>query len=236
MEIHNMMEEMVVDTVEDIFSNKEYIEKAGCNETKVCKTDVICYVLNRIPPIYTTSSRGLAHVGNTFIDEPQSIADITALVNEGIKQVGAHHRPKSIPEKVQIPEPPMYNFPIIKGKVIDGKTFAPYCGSEISLMMSGELVSMNGPTWNNPSQLIDETAGGFLFWPQPVKADSLDEKRTFSLSIELNAPGFKPVKHFIKFDLKADTEFINSMEVNNIFKVEPIYLFGINEPEEIIPV
>jgi competence protein ComFB len=153
-----------------------------------------------------------------------------------MKQVGAHQRPTISPDgKINYPDPPMYNFPIIKGKVIDGKTFAPYSGSDISLKMSGEIVIMNGSRWSNPVPLIDETEGSFLFWPFPVKAESADESRIFSFQIELNAEGFKPVKHFINFELTADDQFVNSMEVNRIFNVEPIYLFGLNEPEEIIP-
>lgn len=235
MEVHNLMEELVIDTVEDIFSDQAYIEGAGCCNSDLCKTDVVCYVLNRIPATYTTSSRGLAHLGQSVINKPQSNADISALANEGIKQVGAHRRPVKTDNEYNYPDPPMFNFPIIKGKVIDGKTFAPYAGSEISLTISGKLVAMNGSRWSNPAQLIDETDGSYLFWPLPIKADVEMEKRKFSFSIELNAEGYKPVKHFINFELSADKEFVNSMEVNRIFKIEPIYLFGINEPEEIIP-
>ncbi len=235
MEIHNLMEKMVIDVVDDIFSDKVFIERTGCNNSDACRTDVVCYVLNRIQPIYTTSSRGLAHLGKTFIDEPQSIADITALVNEGIRQVGTHLRPVASETTSNLPEPPIFNFPIIKGKVVDGKTFAPYSGSSISLKMNGELVKMNGLRWNNPCELIAETDGNFLFWPLPIKAEKIGEQKSFSFELSLSASGYKPVKHFLDFELKADDKFINSMEVDRIFKVESIYLFNIDDPEEIIP-
>ncbi len=235
MKIHNLMEKLVIDAVEDFFLNKEFIEEAGCENNDACKTDVTCFVLNRITPRYTTSSRGLEHIGRSYIDKPQNIADITILIKEGVRQVGAHRRPPAVKTEIISPEPPIFNFPIIKGKVIDGKTFAPYSGSTISLLMDGKLVPMNGQRWPNPGQLIDATEGNFLFWPLPVKAEMVDEERSFSFLIEINADGYKPVKHFINFDLKAEQEFINSMEVNRIFKVDPIYLFNIDDPEEIVP-
>ena len=234
MDIHNLMEELVSDTVNEIFSDKDYISQAGCCCSTACKNDVICYVLNRIPPVYVTSSRGLAHIGKTVIDKPQVIADVSALVSEGIRQVGAHQRDDYQASDINIPEPPLFNFPIIKGKVIDGKTFAPYSGNSISLKINGELATMHGTRWNNPSQLVAETEGDFLFWPNPQKAESAGVKKTFSLCLEMEADGYKPVKHFINLELQSENEFINSAEVNKIYKVDPIYLFDLNEPEEIV--
>ena len=229
------MEKIVIDAVEDIFSDHDFLEKTGCCNTDSCKTDVICYVLNRIPPKYTTSSRGLAHIDNSYLDQAQSLADVSALVNEGLKQVGAHRRPSFDKREPVRPELPVFNFPIIKGKVFDGKTFAPHCGSKISLSVNGELVPMKDTKWSNPAELIDETGGSFLFWPMPVKAESADTEKDFSLVIELNADTYKPVKHFIDLSLKAEDSYVDSMEVSRIHKVEPIYLFKTDEPEEIIP-
>ncbi len=234
MGIHNLMEELVIGKVEDIFADPEFIAKNGCNNSDECKTDVVCYVLNRVPPIYTTSSRGLSHISKSYIDQPQSTADIAALINEGIRQVGSHRRLEEGSSPESAPNPPLFNFPIIKGSVFDGKTFAPYAGADISLKLDGNLVAMNGPRWNNPSRLIKETEGGFLFWPLPVGAGAIDEQREFSLSIELNADGYKPVKHFINLNLEADNEYIQSTEVTRIYKVDPIYLFRVDEPEEIM--
>ena len=235
MKPHNLMEELVVDVVEDIFSNEDFLGRSGCPDTEQCRLDVVCYVLTRIQPLYTTSSRGLAHLDKTYIEKPQSTADITSLVNEGIRQVGLHLRPFSTENEKNLPKPPMFNFPIIKGQVFDGRTFAPYFGSSIELKSEGEHVRMRGSRWNNPSQLIGETEGRFLFWPIPVAAGSIEESREFSFSIELRADGYKNVRHFFSLKLTADDTFIDSMKLNRIYTVDPIYLFGENEPEEIIP-
>ncbi|MBI9106848.1 MAG: late competence development ComFB family protein [Spirochaetales bacterium] len=234
MKPHNLMEELVINTVDDIFSNEDYLTRTGCPNSDQCRIDVVCYVLNRIPPLYTTSSRGLAHLGKTYIEQPQSTADIAALVNEGIRQVATHQRPSSDPASEEFPEPPMFNFPIIKGQVFDGRTFAPYSGSAINLKSDYGLVPMRDNRWNNPCPLIEETEGRFLFWPMPVSADKPGEERTFSFALELEADGYKQVRHFITFNLTSDDKFVNSMEVNRIYTVESIYLFDQNEPEEII--
>ena len=235
MDIHNIMEELVSDTVTEIFSDQNYISSCGCCDTESCRNDVVCFVLNRIPPVYATSSRGLAHIGKTVIDKPQVTADIVALVNEGIRQVSAHQRYDAPNPDMTIPEPPLYNFPIIKGKVMDGKTFAPYAGSSITLKIDGQKALMHGLRWSNPYPLVQETEGDFLFWPSPLKASKEGEKKTFSLSLELEADGYKPVKHFIDLEIQSDNQFINSAEVNRIHKLEPIYLFDLNDPEEIVP-
>jgi len=236
MKPHNLMEELVMDTVDDIFKNTEYLDRTGCPDCEQSRIDVICYVLNRVPPLYTTSSRGLAHLDKSYIEKPQSTADIATLVNDGIRQIALHQRPSSdYTGSVELPAPPMFNFPIIKGQVFDGKNFAPHSGSSIILKSDYGPVQMRGSRWNNPCPLIEETEGRFLFWPMPVKAEKPGQERTFSFSIELKAAGYKPVKHFITFNLTADDEYVNSMEVNKIFTVESIYLFGENEPEEIIP-
>ncbi len=233
MKPHNLMEELVINTVDDIFSNDDYLNKTGCPNCEQSKIDVTCYVLNRIPPLYTTSSRGLAHLDKSYIVKPQSTADITALVNEGIKQVALHQRPDGDSSGQELPEPPMFNFPIIKGQVFDGKTFAPFSGGSITLKSDNGRVRMRGSRWATPCTLIEDTESRFLFWPMPVKADVTGEARVFSFSIEIEADGYKPVKHFISLNLTADDSFVNSMEVNRIHTVESIYLFGQDEPEEI---
>ena len=235
MVVHNLMEELVVNIVDEIFDNKKYLGRTGCPDTKQCRIDVTCYVLNRIPPKYTTSGRGLAHIEKSIVDHPQINADITALVNEGIKQVSTHMRPGDFDDDNVLPEPPMFNFPIIKGKVFNGKTFAPHTGSSISLNDDSGLVRMRGESWNNPAALVQETDGSFHFWPAPVKASEPGEKRLFSFSIGIDAEGFKPIRHFISLDLTAEDRFVNSMEINSIYQVESIYLFGENDPEEIEP-
>lgn len=235
MKPHNLMEELVIDTVEETFSNEDYLSKTGCPDCEQSKIDVTCYVLNRIQPLYTTSSRGLAHLDKSYIEQPQSTADVAALVNEGIKQVASHQRPSSGDSGADLPEPPMFNFPIIKGQVFDGKTFAPFSGGNITLKSDDGIVRMRGARWLNPCTLIEETESRFLFLPMPVKADVIGEARVFSFSIEIDADGYKPVKHFISLNLTADNDYVNSMEVNRIHTVESIYLFSQDEPEEIIP-
>ena len=59
MEVHNTVEDTVISKVDEIFHTLEKDETGKqycfCNQ---CRTDVICYVLNRIPPFYIVSNRG----------------------------------------------------------------------------------------------------------------------------------------------------------------------------------
>ncbi|MDC7126646.1 MAG: late competence development ComFB family protein [Spirochaetales bacterium] len=235
MEIYNLTMEMVTSIVEDIFNDTDYIKKSGGIVSDEYKADIICFVLNRIPPAYTTSSRGLSHLSNTVFDKPQRNADIRALVYEAIRNLSGRRQNNSIRYEDFLPEPPLFNFPVIKGKVMYGKTFAPYSGSSIVLKINGIPALMNGDKWQNPCPLIEETEGHFIFWPIPLKADKSEEKKQFSIGLELQAEGYKPINHYIDLELTSEDKIDIHNETTHFLKVDPIYLFSIDEPEEIIP-
>ena len=89
MNVHNLMEEMVYSGVNELFdtvieSKADWLT-CSCEQ---CRLDTICYVLNRLPPHYIKSGRGLAYAQNEdAIDKMQLVADINRIALEGMKQV-----------------------------------------------------------------------------------------------------------------------------------------------------
>jgi len=83
MNIHNIMESIVLDTVNEIFEDKrkEGFEMADCLQ---CRLDVACYVLNRIKPEYIISGRGLLHFEENYHELIQTKVDMVTLINAGI--------------------------------------------------------------------------------------------------------------------------------------------------------
>ena len=94
MELHNTMEDKVISRVEETFKTLEERGKKGefciCNQ---CKMDIICYALNRLTPHYIVSHRGASRAQWKNIERQQQIADIAALIHEGLKRVKHNQRP-----------------------------------------------------------------------------------------------------------------------------------------------
>ena len=65
MKIHNQMEDLVLNIVDEMFDSKDIQESDICTCGQ-CRLDVACFVLNRISPEYIISSRGLAHLNSDY--------------------------------------------------------------------------------------------------------------------------------------------------------------------------
>ena len=93
MKIHNILEDIVISKVEEIFNEEEKDRALGFCTCRQCRMDVACYVLNRSEPQYVISGRGYAHLKSEYDEDSQKTTDITALVLEGIKKVSHSKRP-----------------------------------------------------------------------------------------------------------------------------------------------
>ena len=119
MNVHNIMEDIVKKNVDDLY---EQVKKDGCKwlscDCMNCRLDTVCYVLNRIPPKYVVSGRGVTH-SSSDIGNLQLKADIDQLSLEGMRTVSATKRPFHLNERNECnPQPvmtPSFNFSTISG-------------------------------------------------------------------------------------------------------------------------
>lgn len=234
MEIHNIMEDLVLETVHEIFdeSSPENFPLVHCYQ---CRLDVACYVLNRITPEYVISGRGLVHYENEYQKHLQKKADLVALVNEGIRKISTNRRSyyqENGGESEELPEPPVFNFPAILGRVLHGNTFEPMSNILIKLKNDGELTPMIDYTWQNPHLIVESIRGNFTFLPRPVKAEKEGERRTFSFEISVDAEGFTPLQHFFEIETTSIGEVNKCFNIKNTFKTGELYLFPEDEPIE----
>ena len=88
MNVHNIMEEKVFNHVNDLYNQmkEQNVSWLSC-DCEQCRLDTASYVLNRIPPRYVVSGRGVSH--NASLDDTQLRADINALVMEGKQTIVA---------------------------------------------------------------------------------------------------------------------------------------------------
>ena len=224
MEIRNLMEEIVEKEVlaiceEEMLKDSEFT-------TPECLRDVACFVLNRIPQQYVSSSRGVAHMEKTLTENPQLLIDITALVHDGFKRVSSVRRSYySQGEASAQFIGPVFVFPVIKGRLFDSVDFSAAKEVEIALKtVDDDTVAMLDARWQNPFFLAPKIEGNYLFFPQPLPAEKEGDEKLFEFKLTVDAKGFDPFVHFFKVGLVAKSSFAPSEVGIPNHKIEDLYL------------
>ena len=238
MEIHNTVEDSVISQVDEIFEN---IKKTGNPDNlcicKNCRTDVICFALNRIPPYYIISSRGAVRTQWETTARQQQTADIAAVIHEGMKRVSHNLRPHfshsgEKTEEASDQQKPVFNVPTIMGRVFNGDNFAPLMDAELKLLWNKELVAMKNPNWQNPFKLVPNTEGNFSFWPAPAPASKAGNHKIFDFTLQVSSPGFETLNHFFKIPVASEIQSAGSFSLNRTFKLPDLYMFPPGEAEK----
>ena len=238
MELHNTMEDIVVTRVNEIFEaiDKGDSPKKYCT-CKQCRIDIICYALNRVRPHYIVSNRGVSRVQWETIERQQQVADITALIHDGFRQVNHNQRPNFTHYSIESggdldKNIPVFNIPVIMGRIFDGNNFAPISDAHIELLCNGEPVLMKDGNWQNPYRMVPNNEGAFSFWPVAAKASSTDEHKAFEYMLRISAPEFEILNHFFKVSVASEIQTSSSFTLKRSFKLPYLYLFPPGEPEK----
>lgn len=226
MNIHNILEDQVISGVNKTFENLKQVKPAWFTcDCEQCRMDTAAYVLNRLPPKYIVSGRGLTHVLSE--SDSQTSIDIDALVMEGVKKVLQNARPfhAGVVAEREKKTGPVFNFPFFIGKVCNGLTFEPVSGAVITLSKDGIPCEMIDHTWPNPTTLTHHTKGKYTFWVKPEPAQSPNETKHFHFKIEITAEGFE--KNIYTFDVPVtSSEFaVYEPSTGDSVKIENLYLF-----------
>jgi competence protein ComFB len=236
MEIRNLMEDAVKTVVDELFRIEGKDRRLGYCVCDQCRLDVACYVLNRVKPEYVASSRGLAYSEKEGLDKVQRRADLMSLVTEGWATVT--HTPRQSfdhdapPAPVEAAVGPAFNFPLIMGRVFDGRTFAPVTEGLVRLLAGGSDAAMVDQNWQNPFILATGTAGTYIFWPRHVSSPVVGEGRNWTFDIRVEAPGFDELSHFIEIDLQSEVEVRRDFSLQRVHKIPDLYLFPEGQVEE----
>ena len=236
MKIHNLLEEIVIQKVHEIFNEEEQNPVLGFCTCEQCRLDVACYVLNRTNPEYAVSGRGFAHMKAEYDEDSQKIADITALIMEGIKKVSRSKRPffphtEGKPEESS--DQPHYNYPIIAGRFFDGKTFEPVSDIDVLLTSEEKQVLMKNPNWQNPYHIAHSTAGNFMFWPEPLPAKKPGLKKSVNFKISTRSEAYEVLTHIFTIRITSGNERIDTFNLNENYLLEDLYLFRRADNEDI---
>ena len=118
MSVKNLMEDVVKSTIDELLKEEKYFEGAS-----KYKQDIAAYVLNRIPPKYVTSERGILHgrLEAKFLFQQRT--DVIFLIHEALNVIkGRRDMPSSgIQDSI---ESKHLFFPHIIGEVLEETTFS----------------------------------------------------------------------------------------------------------------
>ncbi len=229
MNVHNIMESIVIDTVNEIFEDKrkDGFELVDCLQ---CRLDVACFVLNRIKPEYIISGRGLLHFEDNYHNLLQNKVDMVTLINRGIKKIVKTERFYYNTKKTNrnVSTRYLFNFPSIIGTVLLGENFVPAENISISLLFEDTPAKMIDNTWQNPFTIVKSTKGSYTFMPAPIAADQENEERTFHFELRIENEKYETINHFFELHLKSETNLISTFSMNRTHKIEGLYLFTKN--------
>lgn len=222
------MEDFVQTRVDELFKNlsESKIAFLGC-DCDSCRNDTICYVLNRVPPKYVVSGRGVLHMRSDS-DLTQLRADVDAMAIEGIRLISAsrrhsHNFIKDDDNEAQ--RQPTYNFPTFIGALFDGTTFEPLTDASISLYQNNQIAEMMDNTWQNPCNTYKSTKGSYSFCVKSQKAESENINKDFSFTIKVNAAGYESISH--AFTVPVTSRFKNDIGNISVYslKIQDLFLF-----------
>ena len=229
MEIHNRMEDIVRDTVNELFDAEEKAPRLGFCTCAQCRMDVSCYVLNRIEPEYVTSGRGVVHGETNWSGRVQKAADVVSLVREGWTKINQKRRPQfheaSASPAAELPSGPVFNFPSVMGRLFNGADFSPLVDVQVGLFQGETLLSMMDPNWQNPCTIVRETEGAYIFWPKPQSAERSGLETTFELHVQARIQGYEEVIHYFELSLKSEDAVVSQAAARRVHKLPDLYVF-----------
>lgn len=197
MPLQNLLEEIVDNIV------KEILRKEGeLNSLMPVKDDIVAYVLNRVPPLYVTSERGILHGKIASKYKIQQKADIIIGAYEAIDIIKKRRGTAVNNDSLSV-SPVLNMVQHVIGSVVDEETLSPLFDVKVSLIFDGEIAKMIDSNWVNPYITNIATRGYYHFWPaySHKKMNGL-EKLPFTIHFE--HPDFESAD--IAIELEIDQE------------------------------
>lgn len=232
MRFHNVMEDIVCQLVDDVFSQEELSGERGFCTDEQCKTDVTCYVLNQVSARYIVSGRGLTHFEMDYLDKLQREIDLLAEIYHAAEVVSKNRRPFPPPDSEAGRQGPCLNPPTLTGRVVDAESLEPISNVDVYLYRDGQPVPMIGPSWQNPVHVVERTPGFFSFWPGPLPAPTLDHEETIEFEIGVEHADYEPLRHFLQVTLQAQNTPSDHFSMDQNIEVRDLSLVRRKTPAE----
>lgn len=215
-ELKNILEDIVWRRIEEL----EEVKLGLLSSAQ--KTEMVAYVLNRMRPLYTTSSRGFVYMIQKYENDPQFQADIWVLLSQAAKIVQRSTEKGKEVQHVLQEGKWYYFFPRIYGRVLEKRTIAPVEQGEVSLWLDDILTPSYYVKWYNPYHIKPDEGGWYAFAPQPQETTEKEAKE-FVFCIQINT---LTIRHHYSFVLKIQPRQWRAEDevFEEIFEVPDIYV------------
>jgi competence protein ComFB len=217
--IKNLMEDIVTNMVKEVLKKDSSIPRS-----EIYEQDIIAYALNRVPPRYITSERGIIHGKMDSRFHFQQRTDILFLIHEAIENIKnrrstiAHSNYDEIIRKNRF-------LPHLMGEVLEETTFSIIPEVEITLTYNNKPVAMIDDGWKNPFVTKKSTKGYYHFWPV-LSEEELENKKELELKTVFKHPKFNPKE--VEFSVRV-MDSINLYES----RIIPIALLQVKDGSDI---
>ena len=118
-----------------------------------------------------------------------------------------------------------FNFPSIIGRLFNGENFSPISDVKVYLLENGVPVPVIDPNWQNPYMMVINTAGTYLFWPHPLRAEAEGIERTFAMEISVDDPLYESLRIPFEFTITSQNRFVDFVNSSDSFRIKDQYLF-----------
>jgi len=209
MAITNLMHEIVINILDEVLkkeSNREITENN--------RDDIIAYVLNRVPPRYVTSERGLLYGILDARYQVQQQVDILLLIYEAINKVVTRRDPAN-DHKDRLRLDKSSFLPHIVGQVLEEESLSIIADVEVTLMFGKAKASMVDSDWDNPYVTNTATKGHFHFWPKYIKS-SMGKKSKADFKIIFRHPQYVEKKISLSLDIIKKSDFGRSQFIPTV--------------------
>ena len=232
MNVHNLMEDEVIKAVNTLYDKvkSENVAWLTC-DCENCRLDTVSYVLNRIPPKYVVSGRGVTH-NVEYLASSQLLADIDSLALEGMRTVSTTKRPFHTENRKDCEiqgdnskTKPAFNFFTFMGVVLDGNTFEPVTDAKITLKLDGKVAEMVDTTWSNPLHMVPSTKGVYSFWVKSIPAKTSGERAYFNFSIEIEAEGYSESVYHFEVPIRSEEGVRQTLDSTYTLKMKDLVIF-----------
>jgi competence protein ComFB len=209
MPVRNIMEDVVASTIDEIIRDEKYF--SGIDQYK---QDIAAYVLNRIPPRYITSERGILHgkLEARFLFQQKT--DIIFLIHEALEVIKNRRDIPTSADLSQNLQSRDYFFPHIIGEVLEETTFSIIPDVEVTLLLNGSFAKMMDSSWENPYKTGRGTLGYYHFWPD-VDIEKMDITKDVTFTIRFRHP------HFIDKDMDLQ---VSALPIMNLAHSRPVQI------------
>ena len=210
MKFFNLVEMIVEDTVNEVLAKEKYPKSVNFH-----KSDIIAYVLNRVPPRYVTGERGIIHTRIDPMLKYQEQTDILFLAYEAIKLFAERRSTDT-----EVSEVKMENLsglmPYLMGEILEETTLSIIPDIEVTLLYNNKPAEMMDMGWKNPYIATKATRGYYHFWPKYIESE-MGKKDNVEFTLKFSHKKFEP--HSIQIKTK-----INKKGVSDKMQSIPIVL------------